>query len=98
MLETLLKPSELAELWGISPSTVYGLVRNEGLPHVPVGGLRFLPSSCQRWLEERQRGGPGGSGGRSASGETRRTRPSETCGTEDELTAEGLKALLRAAA
>lgn len=56
-LEKLLNPSQLAEILGVSPGTIYSWVsRGVDIPHVKIAGtLRFRERAVENWLEENER-------------------------------------------
>lgn len=54
--EPLLSVEDLARTLQVTTSTVYRLVREDGLPGVRVGGQwRFRPEDLARWLDSRHR-------------------------------------------
>jgi excisionase family DNA binding protein len=54
LAEPLLDAREAAKLLHVPRSTLYELVRSQGLPHVKVGqrGLRFTRIDLARWVNE----------------------------------------------
>ena len=58
-LEKLLNPSQLAEILGIRPGTVYGWIsRGVPIPHIKVcGTLRFRKEAIEEWILAQEREG-----------------------------------------
>lgn len=56
-MEKLLNPSQLAELLGVRPGTIYSwLSRGVDVPHVKIAGtVRFREKSVMDWLQEKER-------------------------------------------
>lgn len=60
-MEKLLNPSELADILGVQPGTVYSWIsRGVDVPHVKIAGtVRFREKAVQDWLlrkeQERKR-------------------------------------------
>jgi excisionase family DNA binding protein len=56
-LEKLLNPSQLAEILGVSPGTIYSWKsRGVDIPYVKIGGtVRFREKAVMDWLEEKER-------------------------------------------
>ena len=56
-LEKLLNPSQLAEILGVRPGTVYSwLSRGVDIPHVKIEGtVRFREKAIEAWILERER-------------------------------------------
>jgi excisionase family DNA binding protein len=54
LAEPLLDANEAARLLRVPRSTLYELVRSQGLPHVRIGrrGLRFTRADLARWIGE----------------------------------------------
>jgi excisionase family DNA binding protein len=54
LAEPLMTAAEAARLLHVPRSTLYELVRSQGLPHVRIGprGMRFTRSDLARWVEE----------------------------------------------
>jgi excisionase family DNA binding protein len=54
LAEPLLDAHEAAKLLHVQRSTLYELVRSQGLPHVRIGrrGLRFTRADLSRWVGE----------------------------------------------
>lgn len=53
----LLTIPQVAEILNVGRTTVYDLIRREGLPAVPLGGrgnLRVVQSSLLQWLHARE--------------------------------------------
>ena len=59
MSEELLKPTQIAERWGVSRSWVYRAAEEGRIPHLRLGGargpLRFSPSAISRFEEQARR-------------------------------------------
>lgn len=58
LAEPLMTAAEAARLLHVPRSTLYELVRSQGLPHVRIGsrGLRFTRSDLARWVRENSYG------------------------------------------
>lgn len=57
LTEPLLDAREAAKLLHVPRSTLYELVRSQGLPHVKVGrGLRFTRADLGGWVAENSYG------------------------------------------
>jgi excisionase family DNA binding protein len=58
-LEKLLNPSELADLLGVKPGTIYSwLSRGIDVPHVKIAGtVRFREKAVMDWLLQKEREG-----------------------------------------
>ncbi len=56
-MEKLLNPSQLAEILGVKPGTVYSWIsRGIPLPYVRISGtVRFREKAVQDWLIEKER-------------------------------------------
>jgi excisionase family DNA binding protein len=55
-MEPLLTAREACGLLRVSPSTLYRLIREEGLPAIkPAQDLRFRPSDIEQWIETRRK-------------------------------------------
>ncbi len=56
-MEKLLNPSQLAEILGVRPGTVYSwLSGGVDIPHVKIAGtVRFREKAVMDWLEEKER-------------------------------------------
>jgi excisionase family DNA binding protein len=56
-LEKLLNPSQLAEILGVSPGTIYSWKsRGVDIPYVKIGGtVRFREKAVMDWLMEKER-------------------------------------------
>jgi excisionase family DNA binding protein len=56
-LEKLLNPSQLAEILGVSPGTIYSWKsRGVDIPYVKIEGtVRFREKAVMDWLEEKER-------------------------------------------
>ena len=56
-MEKLLNPSELAEILGVRPGTVYSwLSRGVDIPHIKIEGtVRFREKAIEAWILERER-------------------------------------------
>jgi len=59
-MEELLTAGEACRVLKVSKSTLYRLIREEGLPTIRPGkDRRFSPSDLQKWLETRRLVVPG---------------------------------------
>lgn len=58
LTEPLLTAAEAADLLGVPRSTLYELVRSQGLPHVRLGRrcLRFTRTGLGTWVERHSYG------------------------------------------
>ncbi len=58
LAEPLMTAAEAARLLHVPRSTLYELVRSQGLPHVRIGsrGMRFTRSDLARWVRENSYG------------------------------------------
>ena len=56
-MEKLLNPSQLAEILGVSPGTIYSWVsRGVDIPHVKIAGtIRFREKAVMDWLMEKEK-------------------------------------------
>lgn len=56
-MEKLLNPSQLAEVLGVRPGTIYSwLSRGVDIPHVKIEGtVRFREKAIEAWILERER-------------------------------------------
>ena len=56
-MEKLLNPSQLAEVLGVRPGTIYSwLSRGVDIPHVKIEGtVRFREKAIETWILERER-------------------------------------------
>jgi len=56
-VEKLLNPSQLAEVLGVRPGTIYSwLSRGVDIPHVKIEGtVRFREKAIETWILERER-------------------------------------------
>jgi len=56
-VERLLNPSQLAEVLGVRPGTIYSwLSRGVDIPHVKIEGtVRFREKAIEAWILERER-------------------------------------------
>lgn len=56
-MEKLLNPSQLAEILGVRPGTIYSwLSRGVNIPHVKIEGtIRFREKAIEVWILERER-------------------------------------------
>jgi len=56
-LEKLLNPSQVAEIFGVRPGTIYSWVsRGIDIPYVKVEGtLRFIEKEVMDWLMKKER-------------------------------------------
>jgi len=56
-LEKLLNPSQLADVLGVRPGTIYSwLSRGVDIPHVKIEGtVRFREKAIEAWILERER-------------------------------------------
>jgi len=56
-VEKLLNPSQLAEVLGVRPGTIYSwLSRGVDIPHVKIEGtVRFREKAIEAWILERER-------------------------------------------
>ena len=56
-MERLLNPSQLAEVLGVRPGTIYSwLSRGVDLPHVKIEGtIRFREKAVEFWLLEKEK-------------------------------------------
>jgi len=57
-MENLLTPQEIAEVLGVSKSTIYQWTHQEYIPHVKLGRfVRFRKSQIEIWLEKKAKKG-----------------------------------------
>ena len=56
-MEKLLNPSQLADVLGVRPGTIYSwLSRGVDIPHVKIEGtVRFREKAIEAWILERER-------------------------------------------
>ncbi|MBI5221502.1 MAG: helix-turn-helix domain-containing protein [Candidatus Magasanikbacteria bacterium] len=51
-INSLLSPSELAKIFGISKAGVYRLINKRALPFLKIGGsIRFRPNDVKTYME-----------------------------------------------
>jgi len=54
----LLNVTEVAQLIGVKPSTIYQWTHQGFIPYVKVGKLvRFKPDAVMKWIDEKETGG-----------------------------------------
>ncbi len=54
-MENLLTPQEIADVLGVSKSTIYQWTHQEYIPHVKLGRfVRFRQSVIEKWIEKRE--------------------------------------------
>ena len=54
-MENLLTPQEIADVLGVSKSTIYQWTHQEFIPHVKLGRfVRFRQSQVEKWLAQRE--------------------------------------------
>ena len=52
-MENLLTPQEIADVLGVSKSTIYQWTHQEYIPHVKIGRfVRFRQSQVEKWLKK----------------------------------------------
>ena len=57
-MENLLTPQEIADVLGVSKSTIYQWTHQEYIPHVKLGRfVRFRKSQIEIWLEKKAKKG-----------------------------------------
>ena len=57
-MENLLTPQEIADVLGVSKSTIYQWTHQEYIPHVKLGRfVRFRKSAIEIWLEKKAKKG-----------------------------------------
>jgi len=57
-MENLLTPQEIADVLGVSKSTIYQWTHQEYIPHVKLGRfVRFRTSEVQKWLDRKSLAG-----------------------------------------
>lgn len=54
-MENLLTPQEIADVLGVSKSTIYQWTHQEYIPHIKLGRfVRFRQSQVEKWLTQRE--------------------------------------------
>jgi len=54
-IENLLTPQEIADVLGVTKSTIYQWTHQEYIPHVKIGRfVRFRQSVIEKWIERQE--------------------------------------------